>query len=1671
MQRISCALALAALAACTDERTLSRIDVTPTAPTISMGASASFTATAVYSDTTTADVTELATWTSGTTSVLTVSDAAGTKGDAQAVAPGTARVTASYDGVSGFTDATVVAALVSIEVTPAAPTISHGSSTSFMAIGVYSDTTTADVTELATWTSDTTSVLTVSDAALTKGAAQAVAPGTARVTATYQGISGFTDATVVATLVSIGVTPAAPTISHGSSASFTATAVFSDTTTGDVTELATWTSDTTSVLTVSNAAGTKGDAQAVAPGTARVTATYQGSSGFTDATVVATLVSIEVTPAAPTISHGSSASFMATAAYSDTTTADVTELATWTSDTTSVLTVSDAAGTKGVAQAVAPGTARVTATYQGISGFTDATVVATLVSIGVTPAAPTISHGSSASFTATAVYSDTTTADVTELATWTSGTTSVLTVSDAAGTKGVAQAVAPGTARVTATYQGSSGFTDATVVATLVSIDVLPAAPTLFVGSTTPFTATAVYSDATTADVTELATWTSDTTSVLTVSDAAGTKGDAQALAPGAARVTATYQGVPGFTDATVVHEGGLVSIAILPVAPETVVGGTVELFAMGTYDDGTTSVLNDSATWSSTDPLIATVSNGTVTGEAAGSATITATVGFVDGSVTVNVSEFTMASLRIAPDLVLVSQGGSMPVQALALDAAGAEVDVTSAATWSSDTPGVATVAGGVVSGVSAGLAQVSAVHGTTATANVIVEAKELVALRLSSPASLGVGAGFTDQLRAIGLYSDWSERDVTDLAAWTSDLSLVVSVSDDADSKGVVYAASAGTANVTAAYGGLSATTTFTVAPRAVLWVTIDAVPSPLPVAASEQLHATAMYDDFTMEEVTDFAAWSSSDAAVVGVTPTGLITANQAGTAVVSSSYGGCSADSLLTVIDDVPTQLLVALGSSTLWEGGYTSTTVGLQYPDGRIWDVTGAAALSSDDVAVASVGGVGWSDSSVRAVGPGTANIQASYAGLTGAAPLAVSAIVSLTIAGPDEIPLGGTAPASATASTGSGSFVVTRTAEWSSSDPSLLTVSNSPGSKGSVTGIASGTATITVSLAGYTASKDVTVRGQVVSIAITPASAEVVENQVVALTATATLEDGTLDVTQWASWSSDSDVAYVSHGLVVGNHPGTSVVSAEMGGIIGNALVTVQPEPPLYVGILPASPDPVRLPVGATVRFSAYAEYQGSARHPQEGVTWTSTDPAVADFSTVTGHEGELTVFATGTTIIYATYDGAYSADREVHGDTLVSVPTTGSVTVPVGGSVGLPLVATFDGGSADLSPLVTWTTTDADVAIVDGGQLLGMGAGTAAVQTTIDGTGVSMDVTVDVPTISTLVNAPSPLAVGAEGPVEVIAALSNGDNISVTDVATLTAPASGILSVAGTTVTALTVGTEIVEASYLGHTGSGSVSVESGVAWLQIDPIEARAAVGTVTCPYVTSPGDPTRNVTELTSYATSNEAVAQLSGDCATATALGTALVTASYGGKSASMLVFVDPIEEPPQIVRLWGDDGPIHVYERAEYEAWAEPHTQPVTGAATWASSDTGVASVVGPGVFEGVAPGFATATALAGGLATTFWVRVLPASIVELEMQRWAIAVPAGASYPLTVTATYSDGVSGVDVTGAATFSCESTAVAELDALEPNLLHAVAPGFTHVQALVGTSVVQIPVTVF
>ena len=195
---------------------------------------------------------------------------------------------------------------------------------------------------------------------------------------------------------------------------------------------------------------------------------------------------------------------------------------------------------------------------------------------------------------------------------------------------------------------------------------------------------------------------------------------------------------------------------------------------------------------------------------------------------------------------------------------------------------------------------------------------------------------------------------------------------------------------------------------------------------------------------------------------------------------------------------------------------------------------------------------------------------------------------------------------------------------WSSSDSSVATVSG-----GNVTGVKAGTATITASAGGKTATCSVKVTEQAVSVTTVKLSADkmtVEPGKTATLTATVEPSNATDKSVTWSS--SDTSVATVSGGTVTGVKAGTSTITATAGGKSASCVVTVSNSTVTVTGItLDKSSE--NLMVGKKLTLTAKVAPDNASN---KSVTWKSSDTSIA-----TVDNGVVKGIKAGTATITAT--------------------------------------------------------------------------------------------------------------------------------------------------------------------------------------------------------------------------------------------------------------------------------------------------------------------------------------------------------------------------------------------------------------------------------------------------
>jgi len=439
------------------------------------------------------------------------------------------------------------APLVSITLRPSAPGMAPGTNLQLEAAGIYENGTTKSLTASVTWQSADPGVASVSNS----GLVTAANPGTTTITATLGSITGSTQLTA-SPVVSLALSPGDPTIAGGTTVQLSASGTLLNGSTQDLTSFVAWSSSNTTVATIAGSG--LASAATATTGSTVITASFGAVTGTASLTS-AVLTAIAVTPLNASIVLGTSQQFTATGLLFGGFTQTLTSAATWSSSVPTIAVVGSTIASPGLAVSVAPGITVISASFNGVPSNAAALTVqaATLVSIAVAPANASIAVGNNQQFIATGVFSDGTTQDVTAAATWTSSSPAVVSVSNAAGTKGQASALAVGTASVSATFSGitSNSATVAVTTSVLVSISVSPANSSVAAGSGAQFTAQGRFSDNTTQDITNTVTWGA-TNGISVISDAPGSKGRLTALGAGTATITATLGSVSGSTTLTI---------------------------------------------------------------------------------------------------------------------------------------------------------------------------------------------------------------------------------------------------------------------------------------------------------------------------------------------------------------------------------------------------------------------------------------------------------------------------------------------------------------------------------------------------------------------------------------------------------------------------------------------------------------------------------------------------------------------------------------------------------------------------------------------------------------------------------------------------------------------------------------------------------------------------------------------------------------------------------------------------------------------------------------------------------------------------------------------------------------------------------------------------------------
>jgi len=710
-------------------------------------------------------------------------------------------------GASGSGGGNPKLASIKVSAVNANPTV--GDTDQLTATGKYSDGSTQDLTSTVTWTTSPAGLATVGAG----GVLTAQASGAVSVTASMGAISGSASVTIAPKLVSIAITPASKTIAASTKQQFVATGTYSDNSTQVITGSVSWSSLNPAVATISTTSPTSGLALGVTGGTTNITAT---SGSITSPAAVLTVTTASATSLAITgpssLALNVSQQFTVTATFSDNSTQDVTNVATWSSSSSSIATVT----VSGLVTAKNLGTANISAAFESVNASSPLTVDASnLTSIDITAAQNKtfIAQGTKIVMTATGHFNNGSTSNLSTIVNWSSSDPTVaqfVSVNQLSGLK-------PGNVTITATLGSVTASIPFSITnATIQSITITPVNQTIPTGWHLQFSATGTFSDSSTQDISTSVTWSSDNSGVAEFGAPGSSIGVALGVSQGTANVTAAFSSVTKTTSVTV-SSATLKSITLSAAKTNPILapGSTMAFNAKGLWTDGSTQNVNVYATWSSSDANVATVGvSGVATGQSAGTATITATLGTNSASESLVVEGSSLVSIKITQQNLKLPATIETQLNAIGTFSDGQQLDLTSAVTWTSSTPSVATVSNsadtaGVATGVATGSTTVSAAFaGISGTTNLTVTTATLTSIAVT-PSNPSIPLGSSQLFAAQGTFTDNSVVNITVQVSWTSSDVAVATIK----SNGLASSASTGTTTIKASLNGVNGTTILTV------------------------------------------------------------------------------------------------------------------------------------------------------------------------------------------------------------------------------------------------------------------------------------------------------------------------------------------------------------------------------------------------------------------------------------------------------------------------------------------------------------------------------------------------------------------------------------------------------------------------------------------------------------------------------------------------------------------------------------------------------------------------------------------------------------------------------------------------------------------------------------------
>ena len=482
----------------------------------------------------------------------------------------------------------------------------------------------------------------------------------------------------------------------------------------------------------------------------------------------------------------------------------------------------------------------------------------------------------------------------------------------------------------------------------------------------------------------------------------------------------------------------------------------------------------------------------------------------------------------------------------------------------------------------------------------------------------------------------------------------------------------------------------------------------------------------------------------------------------------------------------------------------------------------------------------------------------------------------------------------------------------------------------------------------------------------------------------------------WAT--SDPAIAIVDGGAVQAIAAGPVSITATVGSVANTVILTVAEPSVAKIAVIPST---VRTEPGARIPLKADIEDRRGNRLERD-VRWASDADAIVTVS----EEGEAEAQAPGSATVTAEVDGILGnasitvEEAEVRAIQLSQMPTS----VVVGDEFSV-VASLTDARGVALDREVTWESSDAEIASVEGGVVAAVAVGTVTITASFEEQSAAVDVTILPRPVASIEISGVPESPRVGDEFSVVASLTDAKGVALDGEVTWESSDAEIATVEGGVVTAVAVGTVTITASCDEQSAAVDVTVlPQPVASIEISGLPESPRVGDEFS--VVASLHDARGVAldrEVT-WESSDAEIASVEGGVVAAVAVGTVTITASFEEQSAAVDVTILP--RPVASIEISGvPESPRVGDEFSVVASLIDARGVAVDREVTWESSDSEIATVE-DGVVKAGAVGTATITASCEGRSAVADVTVLPQPVASIEISGLPKSTKAGDHFQL-----------------------------------------------------------------